>query len=360
MEQLRFDSEAAASKALAALDNGETTWEKLLEERKLKPEDVRLGPYEKRQFPDQALADAVFAVKEGDIAGPVETPLGVFVARVVKVVPGQKVSFDEARQQLEKALKLEKARDVVAELYEKIEEARASGQTLGDAAASLGLKLHTTAPVALNGTGADGKLVDVPGGERVIGEAFRSEPGADNDVVELGDDGFAWFDVEKIIPAGVPPFDKMKDKVAEAWRAQALMAELRRKVDALKQKAETGTPLEKIAEELGTTVRRIDDVKRTAARPDFPTVAVRALFAAKPGAVAVAVAPDGRKAWLMRVSERPLAKLDPASAEAKALDEVLSQGIAQDTGAQFIAALQQAYDVKINMKLWQQASGAGQ
>ena len=360
VEQLRFDSEEAANKALAALKSGETTWEKLLEERKLKPADVRLGPYEKNQFPDSALADAVFSVAQGEVAGPVNTPLGVFLARVAQVQPARKVSFEEARPQLEKQLKLERARDVVADLYDRIEEARASGQTLEDAAASVGLKLETTPPVALNGSGEDGKPVSVPGGEAVIGEAFRSEPGADNDVVQLGEDGFAWFDVVKVTPAGPVPFDKAREKVLQAWKAQALAAALKRRVEALKKKAQAGTPLEKIAEELGGTVKRIENVKRNDARTDFPQAAVRALFSVKPGELAVAISPDGRKAWLMRAIERPLAKLDPGSDEAKALDKVLSQGIAQDTGAQFIAALQQAYDVKINMKLWQQASGGGQ
>ncbi len=359
-QQLRFDSEEAAQQALAALKAGEKSWEELLKERKLKPRDVELGPYEKKQFPEATLADAIFAGKQGEVVGPVKTPLGVFLAKVVKVEPGHTVSFEEAKPRLEKALKLERARDKVAELYDRIEEARASGQSLTDAAKSAGLKLVTTPPVALDGTGADGKPVAVPGGEPVIGAAFRSEPGADNDVVELGDDGFAWFDVKKVIPAGPIPFDQAKDKVLAAWKAQALKAALKRRLDTLKKKAEAGTPLARIAEELGGTLKRIESVKRNDARPDFPQVAVRALFAAKPGGLATAIAPDGRKAWLMRASERPLKKLDPASAEAQAIDKALSGGIAQDTAAEFIAALQQAYDVKINMKLWQQASGAGQ
>ncbi len=360
IEQLRFDSEEQARAALQALNSGEKTWQALLEERKLKPEDVRLGPYDRKQFPDAALADAVFAGKQDAVVGPVATPLGVFIARVVEVQPGREVSFEDARQQMERELKLERARDIIAELYDKVEEARASGQTLADAAASLNLKLVRTPPVALDGSGEDGRPVAVPGGERVLGEAFRSQPGADNDVVELGEDGFAWFDVEKIIPSGPIPFDKAREKVLAAWKAQALMAELRRRAEVLKKKAEGGTPLEEIAAELGGAVKRIENVKRIDARPDFPPVAVQALFSVRPGALAVAIAPDGRKAWLMRVSERPLAQLDENSDEAKALKTVLAQGIAQDTSAQFVAALQQALDVKINMRLWRQASGAEQ
>jgi len=178
--------------------------------------------------------------------------------------------------------------------------------------------------------------------------------------VELGNDGYAWFEVEKVVPAGPIPFEKVKDKVLAAWKAQALAAGLRRKAEALKKKAESGTPLEKIAEELGATVKSIENIGRNDARPDFPTAAVRALFAAKPGAFVVAIAPDGRKAWLMKVKPRPTPPLNARSDEAKALRIVLSRGLATDTGAQFIAALQQAYDVKINMKLWQQATGGGQ
>ncbi len=360
VEQLRFDNEDAAKQALEALRSGAKTWEQVLAEHKLKPQDVRIGPYEKKRFPHEALARAAFAAKEGAIAGPVKTPLGVFLVKVVKVVPGHQVSFEEAKKDLATYQKLEKARDLIADYYDRIEEARASGQGLAEAAASLGLKLTVTPPVAQNGTGADGKPVAVPGGEAVLREAFRSEPGMDNDVVELGNDGYAWFEVEKIVPAGPIPFDKVKDKVLAAWKAQALAAALRRKVDALKKKAEAGTPLEKIAEELAGSVKHIEKLKRNDARPDFPSVAVRALFAAKPGAFAVAISPDGRKAWLMKAKTRPLPKPDPKSDEMKALRVVLAQGLATDTAAEFLGALQQEQDVKIDMKLWRQATGGGQ
>ena len=360
VEQLRFDSEEAAKKALEALRSGAKTWEQVLAEHKLKPEDVRIGPYEKKRFPSEALAKAAFAAKEGEIVGPVKTPLGVFLAKVVKVVPAHEIPFEEAKKDLEKYLQLEKARDLIAEYYDKIEELRASGQGLAEAAASLGLKLAVTPPVALDGSGTDGKPVAVPGGEAVLREAFRSEPGMDNDVVELGNDGYAWFEVEKIVPAGPIPFDKAKDKVLAAWKAQALAAALKRKAEALKRKAEAGTPLQAIAEELAASVKHIEKLKRNDARPDFPTVAVRALFAAKPGTFTVAISPDGRKAWLMKVKERPLPKPDPKSDEMKALRVVLAQGLAADTGAEFLGALQQEQDVKIDMNLWRQATGARQ
>ncbi len=360
VEQLRFNSEEEAKKALDALNGGAQTWERLLSERKLEPADVRIGPYEKKQFPDKALARAAFAAGEGEVAGPVKTPLGVFLVKVVKVAPARETPFEEAKKELEKYQKMEKARDLVAEYYDRIEEARASGQGLAEAAAALGLELATTPPVARDGTGPDGRPVTVPGGEQVLAEAFQSEPGVDNDVVELGNDGFAWFEVEKVVPAGPIPFDKVKDRVLAAWKAQALAAGLRRKAEALKKKAEAGTPLASIAEELGTTVKTIENLGRNDARPDFPTIAVRTLFSAKPGGFAVAVSPDGRKAWLMKVKPRPTPPLGAKSDETKALRIVLARALAADTGAQFIAALQQAYDVKINMKLWQQATGAGQ
>ena len=358
VEQLRFETEEEAKKALEALKSGSTTWEQLLAGKKLKPEDVRLGPFDRQGFPDEKLAEAVFAAKEGEVIGPVKTPLGVFLARVVKVEPGKRKTLQEVRPELEKALKLEKARDLAAELYDRIEEARASGMGLADVAAAQGLKLVTTAPVTRAGTDGNGKPAQVPGGEAVLAEAFRAAPGMDNDVVQLPGDGYAWFEVEKVIPAGPRPFAQAREKVAQAWKAEAMAAGLRRKVEALKKKAEAGTPLAKIAEELGATVKTIENLRRTDARPDFPKVAVDALFAAKPGTFAVAIAPDGRKAWLMKVKARPTPKLKADSEEAKALRLVLGRSIAADLGAQFIAALQQAYDVKINMKLWRQASGA--
>ena len=356
VEQVRFDTEAEAKKAHEALTGGKLTWEELLRQRKVK--DAKLGTFTKKSFPISEMADAVFALKEGAVSAPVKTPLGVFLVRVTKVQPAKTRTFDEARGVLEKHQKLEKARDLIAEMYDRIEEARASGTTLADIARELGAPFVVTPPVAADGTGEDGKPVALPVAKLLLPQAFRAEPGADNEPVHTEDDGYVWFEVEKVIPPGTAPFEQVKARVKELYTARQLAEQLKERAQALKKQAEGGTSLEQIARELGGKVESIEKVKRNDARPDFPGEAVKALFAAKPGHFAVAISADGRTAWLIEAKERPLEKLDADSSEAKAIRTVLAQGLAADMGAQFIGALQETYDVQINQRLWQRMSGA--
>ncbi len=357
VEQVRFDSEEEARKAHEAIRSGALSWEELLKQKNLKPADARLGTFTRESYPDSSMAEKIFALKEGEVSAPIKGALGVFLVRVPKVEPASTKSFQEARAELEKLVKLERARDHIAELYDRIEEARASGTALADIAKELGLKIITTPPVTADGTTEGGGTASLPVPNLLLPQAFRSEVGADNDPVHTDEDGYVWFEVEKIIPPGTAPFEKVREEVKKHVIARQLAERLGKRAEELKRKAESGMSLEDIAREIGGRVESIEKVRRTDARPDFPAPAVAALFSGKPGGFAVAIGPDGRTAWLIRISERPLEKLDPNSTEARAINQVLAQGLAADMGAQFVAALQEAYDVKINQRIWRQLNG---
>jgi peptidyl-prolyl cis-trans isomerase D len=68
----------------------------------------------------KAFDDALFGMKPGEIAGPVETEFGLHVIRLVSVRGGKIQSFEEVRSQIEAELKRQQASKRYAELAEQL------------------------------------------------------------------------------------------------------------------------------------------------------------------------------------------------------------------------------------------------
>ncbi|HHN67150.1 MAG TPA: hypothetical protein ENK15_03820 [Thermopetrobacter sp.] len=356
VEQIVFPSMDEAKKARAELDAG-TSWQELAKRRGLSPKDLKLGEFTRANFPDDKLKDAVFALKEGEVSQPLEGSLSVVMLRVAKVTPASIRPFAEVKGGIARRLKLEKARDLAVELHDKVEEMRASGQSLADIAKALELKLVTTGFLSADGLDEKGRQAPLPAPVQLLTEAFKSDVGVENDVIQLPDDGFMWFAVADVKKRHAPAFDKIRDTVAAAWKKDRRRALLRQKAEELRKKAAAGEDMKKLAEGIGATLKTMAQLKRTDARPDLPMAAVRAIFAAKPDQIVVAPAGDA----FVVVKSNPLStpELDPKSTEAKAIARVLAGGLARDVETAYIAALQQEFGVKVNTARLNRLLGAG-
>ena len=76
---------------------------------------------------DPKVADAAFALHEGEVSQPIQGQLGWAVVKVTKVNPGHTVSFEEARPQIEQEVKTEAAADKATDLAQKYEDAHEKG-----------------------------------------------------------------------------------------------------------------------------------------------------------------------------------------------------------------------------------------
>ena len=66
-------------------------------------------------------ADALFAMKVGEIAGPVKTQFGYHIIRLDEIQPGKSKSFEEARPELESQVRRAHATDRFGELQEQLQ-----------------------------------------------------------------------------------------------------------------------------------------------------------------------------------------------------------------------------------------------
>ncbi len=92
-----------------------TTFAALAAERGLKDTDIDLGTVAKTAMVDRAVADAAFALKEGEVSAPVEGRFGIALVQVVKIEPAQTEPFEEVAAELKQELATERARAEVAQ-----------------------------------------------------------------------------------------------------------------------------------------------------------------------------------------------------------------------------------------------------
>ncbi len=357
VEQIVFSSEDEAKAAADKIKSGKATWEDIAKEKGVSEADRKLGTFTKENYPDPAMAEKIFALKEGQVSAPLKGTLSISLARVTKIEPGHTKALDEVKAQIADKLKLDKAKDIALEMHDKAEDARAGGQSLDEIAKALKLKEIVTPYVSAAGKDEKGKLVKLPVAAELLKAAFESDVGVDNDVLTTPDDGFVWFDVRDIKPASIEPLEKVKDKAIALWKKDKQRELVMKKARELMKRAEKGEDFAKLAQEAGAEVKTLAQVKRNDAREDFPVAAARALFAAPEDGYAVAPAADGVSALVIKSIPLAMPEMDAKSNEVKSIRKVLAQSVGEDLTAQYMAALQKEFGVKINKRLWNQVTG---
>ncbi|MGD9543587.1 MAG: SurA N-terminal domain-containing protein [Methylocystis sp.] len=351
---LKSDSEAEA--ALAKLKAG-ADFDALAAELKLNPKDINLGLVEQRDFGDAAVGAAVFALSAPGLTEPVHTAFGTVVSQVKSITPAvYNKTFEQAEPELRAEIAAQRATPEVRKLHELIEDQRASGKPLAEAAKAAGLETQVFEAVDDAGNDRSGKpIASLPSGPDLVKAAFASDIGVDNDTVATRDGGYVWYEVEGIEPARQKTFEEVKEAVADAMRSEAAQKALAAKADEVVAKLNAGQSIEEVAKELGLQVQRANDVKREA-RPDFNTNVIVQFFDVAPRNAGSVVVDNGRLVFFVRDSKTPV--FDPNSIESKTIAQQLKPALNNDLLEQYVGGLEKALGVDINQRALQAATGA--
>jgi peptidyl-prolyl cis-trans isomerase D len=355
VRQLVFKTEKEAEEAIAKLKGGIDA-DALAAELKRNPKDVDLGFVEQRDFGDAKVGAAVFALPQPGVAEPVATAFGTVVSVVKKISPAVITkTYEQAADQLKAEAAQQKAAPEVRRLHEAVEDQRAAGKTLGEAAAAVGLHTRVIDAVDDAGNGKDGKAVEVPAGADLLKAAFASDIGVDNETVATRDGGYVWFEVNGIEPARQRTFEEVKGAVAEAMRAEGAQKALSAKADEIVGKIKGGQDIDAVAKELKLEVKRATEVRR-AQRPDFSINTIVQFFEVAPGGSGAVAVDGGRLIFVVKDAQTP--PFDPASIESKTIAEQLKPALQNDLLEQYVGGLEKALSVEINEKTLQMATGA--
>lgn len=356
IEQLTFPSRAAADAAAAKLSSG-TSFDDLVKAEGKTSADVLLGEFSRDRVPDAKVAEAAFAVAaDGGVSPVVDGAFGPVILRVTNIRPEAVRSFDEVKEELRKDIALSAASEEVMRLHDKIEDERASGAPIKEVADQLKLKLVTID--AIDATGKDKNGDDVAGlpeQAALLQEVFKADVGAETLPVNVGRDGYVWFDLDEVTPARDRTLDEARDEVGADWMAEQQRAALAKKAGELKQRLAQGAKLADIANELGLAVETKSGLMRSTSDAALSPAAVVAAFSGPNGFVTNAAGIGGEGQVLLQVTAvedgGPTDALQDDSRQIEALAGVSGADIVD----QMVATLQAAYGVTINQTLGETA-----
>ena len=359
LKQIVFQNMDEAKAASEKLKSG-TTFEALATERGLKDTDIDLGTVTRTAVVDREVGNAAFALKSGEVSAPIEGRFGIAIVKVDAIEPAKTKTFEEVSAELKRDLALDRAKNEVTNVQEKVEDERLGGATLADAAKKFGLTPRVIESIDRNGKDASGKPVpDLPEGVDLLSAVFSADVHGENEPLRLAANaGYVWYDVDSISPSRERKLDEVKDEVLARWRDDELTKALRDKATALVDKIKGGTSLADAAKADNLKVEWRPGIKRGAPPAGLSAAAVAEVFKTPKDAVGSVEGATSAERIVFRVTEIKVPPLNPDSADLKRIDEAVRQRNGEDVIAQYVARLRDEVGVSINQNALNQASGS--
>ena len=356
VEQIVFPTLADAQAAAERIRGGARFGE-IVSERGLKDQDVDLGIVPKSRIVEPAVSDAAFGLKEGEVSDPVQTRFGAVLVTVVQILPETTQSLAEVAPQLRSQIALERAKSQVQDLHDKIEDARAGGSSIEEAAAKLNLPV-TTYNIDRSGRDPDGKpTVNIPHGADVIKAAFASDVGVDNDPIDA-DGGYIWYDVATITPARERTLDEVKTEVERRWRDDEIASRLKSKADDMVGKLNSGEQLAVLASANGVKVETAKDIKREVASGGISARMTEAVFHTAKDSYGSAAGENPTQWVVFRVLDVNTPALDANSPDGQHVAQTVQRELSADLTGQYVARLEDDLGASVNAAALAQATGS--
>ncbi len=326
VERLVYPTEAEATAAKARLDAGES-FETLVKDRGLALADIDLGDVGKSEL--GAAGDAVFALSQPGVVGPLASNLGPALFRMNAILPAQETTLAQAHDDLAQELRLKAAVTAVAAQAPAIDDALAGGATLADLARDFAMVTATTDFVA--GADDNDPIAADPAFATAAGKlALGDYPEA----LQLADGSLIALRFDEMVPPTPVPLDKIRDRLTAAWHASQLATALTAQASAAETDVKSGATLDAQG-----TVTVIAPTTRDATPAGTTPDLVTAAFAMAPGDLRLIDTPDFT--GLIRLDSVTAA--DPAAAAAKTTRDAIAtqsqQSLAQDAYALYTDAM---------------------
>ena len=335
VERLVFVDQATAEDAAARLTSGEIDFDALVAERGLDLADIDMGDV----LPSDlgAAADDVFAAQAGAIVGPVTSSLGPALFRMNAILAADEVSFEEASDDLREELSAARARRVIEDSVESINDLVAGGATLEDLADRTDLQLGN---ISWDANNQDG----IAAYDNFRAEAAAAQDGDFTKITDLEDGGIFALRLDSVTPPTLRPLDDVRDDVRAAWDAQAQQTAIIAKANEF---AEQINPLTGF-ETLGLTPTAGDALTRRSFVEGTPPAFTTEVFTMALGETKVVENASG--AIVVRLDD--VTGLDDADpqyrAQRQAVQGQVASGISQDIFEAFANDLQIRTDININ------------
>jgi peptidyl-prolyl cis-trans isomerase D len=319
------------------------------------PDDDYVLLENERVTKDDALediADAAFETPIDDIAGPFETSLGWVVLKVKSETEETVTSFEDVRDALEKAYRLEEQQNRLYDMANEIDDRLVSGASLSDVAQEFNLEVYQTPLLTKAGLTQDKKSAEIlqkDFAEKLLADAFSLRINDIPPLMDTEDERFVAYNASRIEAAAPKPLEDIKDQVTTDWRQQEMRTELAALGDQLMKELQEGNALTEVAKKHDLDIREISSLTgiEAANNETLPEAVLKNLFQIKKtGEVTVAPIADG--VAIVQLDNISFPE-DVADAEqTSALHETMMEQIRTELVIQYESALREKYDVNIS------------
>jgi peptidyl-prolyl cis-trans isomerase D len=335
VERLVFPNAEDAQTALARIESGAVGFADIVAERGLTLADIDLGEQSKESL--GAAGEAVFALDEPGVVGPIDTDLGPALFAMNAILEAQETSFEDARDDLTAEVRTDRARRQISDRAHEIEDLIASGATLEEVAAEAGMTLGA---VAFN----DETTGELAGYAEFREAALAATEDGFPELIALDDGGVFALRLDGIDPAAVRPFEDVRDGAAEGWRRAETHKRLLALADGIKARLDGGETLES----LGLVTTRFDRFARGGFISDAPAEVAGAVFAAEAGAHQIVDAQNRVLVFTLR-EIHPATLSDPdVAGTAEQVGAQADQGLAQDVFEYFTMGLESGAGITLD------------
>ncbi|MBO6791332.1 MAG: SurA N-terminal domain-containing protein [Dinoroseobacter sp.] len=264
--RLVIADETEAAEAAEALSSGALRFDELAEQRGVTLADIELGEVSRDDL-DPEIAEAVFALEDTGVVGPLPTTFGSAFFNVAGLLNAQEIPFEDVRDDLFAEAASDRAIRAIRAELEPIDDLLAGGATLEELAVETAMEL--------------GQIGVQQGSDEGIAayETFRNAALSVRDsdfpeIVELEDGGLFALRLDEIIPPRVLPLDEVRDQATELWRTEQVLIALRAQAETTRNVVEGGRSMAA----LGLAPRSEVGLTRDAFLEGFPPILMTTVF----------------------------------------------------------------------------------
>ncbi len=285
--------------------------------------------------------DAVFGMKVGEIAGPVQTGFGWHVIKLIAIQPAQQQAFDQVKGQIEQDLRRQQATRKFAEVAEQLQNlVYEQADSLQPTAKTLNLTLQSTPLLTRAQVQALGQ--NNPKFVQAVFSADSLQSKRNTEAIEIAPETLMAAHVVEYKPAVPRPYDEVKAEIRSQLEHRAA-SELAQKAGRSK------LALLQEGKDAGLTFGKPVTVARNGPQQGFAQPALTAIFQADAAKLpAYAGAANERGGYSLYRIERVIVPPAPDAARLTAFTNRIGEQIGHELAAANVASLRAKSEVKIN------------